>query len=596
MNRAGATDTSAEPSTSRAKGELGRAGALPGSARDATAIASDVPEPVPRAAAAAEDGHRPPPAPPNAAPTKMGTNLYDVSWSLEEQGILEKGLRTYAEGAYEGPWRYIKIAAHLPAKGVRDVALRVRWMKRKHASEKTNAKRRKTATAATANGDGAHPDGAGAHPDGSGSIPGGGEKEGSGAREKSRRGGLVKSAGAVGRRATHSGAQGGPSHGATNGATASAGRPKSVFSMPMPGSLTAPGLGAADGNGPGGAGSRGAPRVLGGRARGAPPGYGAVGGGMETGVLPVPGVAEYAHHPPGVPPGMYPHAYPHAGMLPGMPPGMPAGAPAGGPHPAAHALRAPPAAAPVGALEPHGGVEITAGVGAIDRRLYGQLVSNAAIIARLRDDDAARDATGRSDAPNDADSPRKNAAPNERKRAPEPTLSPALLSTKQRLALLTEFRDGLLEIAETMRGAPGIMRRMPPLPVALNGALASALLPPPKPSLLSGSSALTRIGDRRDQSPMTFVPSGPTGALEPERHASPNEPNAAAPRAPSRARKTAAMKTKTSPAGKKTRREKGEKKTGTDGKRRGREAPKKGAGTGAAATPRAEAGGRGPKK
>ena len=49
----------------------------------------------------------------------------------------------------------------------------------------------------------------------------------------------------------------------------------------------------------------------------------------------------------------------------------------------------PPSAVPAGALEAHGGVEITAGVGAIDRRLYGQLVSNGAIIARLRDDDEA---------------------------------------------------------------------------------------------------------------------------------------------------------------------------------------------------------------
>ena len=31
----------------------------------------------------------------------------------------------------ESLWRYVRIAARLPNKGVRDVAMRVRWMKRK---------------------------------------------------------------------------------------------------------------------------------------------------------------------------------------------------------------------------------------------------------------------------------------------------------------------------------------------------------------------------------------------------------------------------------------------------------------------------------
>jgi hypothetical protein len=100
----------------------------------------------------------------------MGTNLYDVSWSLEEQSVLEKGLETFPESAYGGLWRYVKIAAHLPAKGVRDVALRVRWMKRKQLGEKgTNKRRKASAGDPSAN---AHL-GAGA-----GSIPGaGGEKK-----------------------------------------------------------------------------------------------------------------------------------------------------------------------------------------------------------------------------------------------------------------------------------------------------------------------------------------------------------------------------------------------------------------------------------
>ena len=596
MDRAGATETSAEPSTSKAKGELGRAGAPLGSARDAsddksgpasfattttrvTPAVDSEPEPTPPPVAAAKDG------PPrgnasNAAPKKMGTNLYDVSWSLEEQDILENGLRTYAEGAYEGPWRYIKIAAHLPAKGVRDVALRVRWMKRKHASEKTSAKRRKVAAAPIANG--AHPEGAGARPDGSGSNPAGGGRGGSGARESERKTKKAgeKGAGAVGRRAIRD-APGGPSSGATVGEAVSAGRPKSVFSMPMPGSLAAPGLGPADGMG-------GAGHAAGRRALGPPPGYGAMGVGVGTGVLPVHGVPGYAYHPPGVPPGMYPPAYPHVVM----PPVLPAGAP----HPSAPALHAPPPAAPEGALEPHGGVAITEGVGAIDHRLYARLMSNAAIIARLRDDDAARGGTdGTADVEtfargtvnvanvanvaNDADVADVANVANVADDADSPRgasraarAAPALLSTKQRLALLTEFRDALLEIAEMMRGAAGIMRRMPPLPVALNGALASALLPPPKTSLPSHGS------DDRAHVPMTFVP--------------PAEPpdGAERPRAPSRARAT--RRANASPAEKaKVKREAS---AGAAGTRRGAAPKKKGAG--AAASPRAKAGGRGSKR
>ena len=51
-----------------------------------------------------------------------------------------------------------------------------------------------------------------------------------------------------------------------------------------------------------------------------------------------------------------------------------------------------------------------------------------------------------------------------------------MLSTNERLALLAEFRDALLDITETMRVAPGIMQRMPPLPVALDGARPLATL------------------------------------------------------------------------------------------------------------------------
>ncbi|XWS34315.1 hypothetical protein CRYUN_Cryun21dG0029700 [Craigia yunnanensis] len=52
-----------------------------------------------------------------------------VEWSVDEQYILEDGLEKYKEEP--NILKYIKIAATLPDKTVRDVALRCRWMQRK---------------------------------------------------------------------------------------------------------------------------------------------------------------------------------------------------------------------------------------------------------------------------------------------------------------------------------------------------------------------------------------------------------------------------------------------------------------------------------
>lgn len=59
-----------------------------------------------------------------------------VEWSAEEQSLLEDGLSKFANES--SILRCIKIAALLPEKNVRDVALRCRWMSRKE-----NGKRRK---------------------------------------------------------------------------------------------------------------------------------------------------------------------------------------------------------------------------------------------------------------------------------------------------------------------------------------------------------------------------------------------------------------------------------------------------------------------
>ncbi|CAL0304292.1 unnamed protein product [Lupinus luteus] len=60
-----------------------------------------------------------------------------VEWSFDEQHKLEEGLVQYADEP--SIVRYIKIAASLPDKTVRDVALRCRWMTRKRRKpEKPN--------------------------------------------------------------------------------------------------------------------------------------------------------------------------------------------------------------------------------------------------------------------------------------------------------------------------------------------------------------------------------------------------------------------------------------------------------------------------
>ncbi|XP_022733364.1 uncharacterized protein LOC111287241 isoform X7 [Durio zibethinus] len=59
-----------------------------------------------------------------------------LDWTLEEQAILEDGLKKYA--SEPSITRYAKIAMQLQNKTVRDVALRCRWM-----TKKENSKRRK---------------------------------------------------------------------------------------------------------------------------------------------------------------------------------------------------------------------------------------------------------------------------------------------------------------------------------------------------------------------------------------------------------------------------------------------------------------------
>ncbi|MQL78486.1 hypothetical protein Taro_010909 [Colocasia esculenta] len=57
-----------------------------------------------------------------------------VDWSFDEQTLLEEGLVKYANEP--NIMRYIKIAAMLKNKTVRDVALRCRWMTKKEAGKR----------------------------------------------------------------------------------------------------------------------------------------------------------------------------------------------------------------------------------------------------------------------------------------------------------------------------------------------------------------------------------------------------------------------------------------------------------------------------
>ncbi|CAH8355966.1 unnamed protein product [Eruca vesicaria subsp. sativa] len=59
-----------------------------------------------------------------------------MDWSLEEQYILENGLAKLKDEPKVS--KYVKIAAALPDKTVRDVALRCRWMTRKRRKREEN--------------------------------------------------------------------------------------------------------------------------------------------------------------------------------------------------------------------------------------------------------------------------------------------------------------------------------------------------------------------------------------------------------------------------------------------------------------------------
>lgn len=75
-------------------------------------------------------GTLPPQQPSGTAPQPPSTSYaqwnISLDWTEEEQRTFEAGLARYPP-AMDAPQRYVKLAASLPRKSVRDVALRARW-------------------------------------------------------------------------------------------------------------------------------------------------------------------------------------------------------------------------------------------------------------------------------------------------------------------------------------------------------------------------------------------------------------------------------------------------------------------------------------
>ena len=84
------------------------------------------------------------PAPSGALKARAAA-VHNAEWAPHEQAALDQAAVKYPAERYQPFERYVRIAATLPRKGVRDVALRLRWLsqarKRKVSEEGPNSKR-----------------------------------------------------------------------------------------------------------------------------------------------------------------------------------------------------------------------------------------------------------------------------------------------------------------------------------------------------------------------------------------------------------------------------------------------------------------------
>ncbi len=98
-------------------------------------------EPVEVAAMSNED------AVPTGTLKARGAAVYNAEWTPHEQAALDQAAVKFPAERYQPFERYVRIAATLPRKGVRDVALRLRWLsqarKRKVSEEGPNKRLRR---------------------------------------------------------------------------------------------------------------------------------------------------------------------------------------------------------------------------------------------------------------------------------------------------------------------------------------------------------------------------------------------------------------------------------------------------------------------
>lgn len=84
-------------------------------------------------------------AAPSGALKARAAAVHNAEWAPHEQAALDQAAVKYPAERYQPFERYIRIAATLPRKGVRDVALRLRWLsqarKRKVSEDGPNSKR-----------------------------------------------------------------------------------------------------------------------------------------------------------------------------------------------------------------------------------------------------------------------------------------------------------------------------------------------------------------------------------------------------------------------------------------------------------------------